>query len=477
MSETPPPLRLPAESMRQIGYRAVDEIVHHLSTLSARPVGRPHDRAALERTLDVGIPTGPTRAQEVLDHVVRHLSSTITHTDHPRFMAYVPGPSNFAGALADFLASGFNVHAAGWILGAGPAIIEQATIDWLCQMCRLPDTSGGLFLSGGTMANLVAVHAARVDRSAAAGGQELVVYVTAQTHASIRRGLRFLGFHDRHVCTVPVDGTYRLDPSALEAAIRRDRQLGRWPVCVVATAGTTNAGTIDPLPAIAEVCGHYRVWLHVDGAYGAPAMLTEAGQKALAGMDLADSIAIDAHKWLFQPYGCGCLLVRSDRTLTAAYSLHAEYLTENRLGDEPLSYYDYGPELTRRFRALKLWMSLRTFGADAFRNAVSHGLALAERAEAVLASRPHWSVTTPAQLGIVTFRPNVSELPSADIDALTRDIAAKMLSDGFAMVLSTELDGRPVLRLCTTHPETTENDLVAVIDRLEALAPGSVAWP
>lgn len=477
MSEISPPLRLPAENMRKVGYRAVDEIVHHLSTVRERPVGRPHDRAELERILDLDIPSGPTEAQDVLDHVVRLLSSTITHTDHPRFMAYVPGPSTFAGPLADFLASGFNVHAAGWILGAGPAIVEQATIDWLRQMCRLPETSGGLFLSGGTMANLVAVHAARVDRSPAAGGHELVLYVTTQTHASIRRGLRFLGFDDRQVHTVAVDENYRLDPSALDAAIRRDRRLGRWPLCVVATAGTTNAGTVDPLPAIAEVCERHGVWLHVDAAYGAPAMLTDAGQKVLAGLDLADSIAVDAHKWLFQPYGCGCLLVRNARTLTAAYHLHAEYLTENRLGDEPLSYYDYGPELTRRFRALKLWMSLRMFGVDAFRDAVAHGIALAERAQALLAARPHWSVTTPAQLGIVTFRPHAAELPPADVDALTRDIAAKTLPDGFAMVLSTELDGRPVLRLCTTHPETSEADVAAVIDRLEALAPDSVAWP
>lgn len=463
------PLRLSPRQMRAVGYRAVDEIIQHLTTLESRPVGRAHRPEEIRKLLDLAIPAGPAAVEDVLDDALALIRDTITHTDHPRFMAYVPGPSNYVSAIADFIASGLNVHAGAWVLGAGPAVIEQITVGWLSQLCGLPDSAGGLFVSGGSMASLVAIHAARCDRLGDNPGG--VIYLSTQTHASIRRGLRFLGLADRQIRVVDVDRQHRLDRGSLAARIEEDVRRGLTPFCVVATAGATSTGAVDPLPAIAELCAERAVWLHVDAAYGAAAVITARGKELLTGLERADSIAVDPHKWWFQPYEAGCVLIRDAATLENAYHLHAEYLRETRLGSGPLNFYDLGPQLTRGFRALKLWLSLRTFGLDAFRRAVLHGLALAEHAQAVLASRPHWQVVTPAQLAILTFRPRRPGLRESDVDALTRALAARTVEEGFGTVLSTDVDGRPVLRMCTIHPETTGAEITAIIDHLERLVP------
>jgi glutamate/tyrosine decarboxylase-like PLP-dependent enzyme len=470
------PLRLTTEEMRALGYRAVDEVIQHLTTLRDRPVGRPHERQVLEARFAGTIPAGPDSSQAVLDEAVADILGAIVHTDHPRFFAYIPAPSTFVGVVADFLAAGFNVFAGNWLVGAGPAVVERVTVDWLRQLCGLPDTAGGLFVSGGTMANLVAVHAARTDRL---GDHvpEAVVYVTAQTHSSIRKGLRLLGFADHQVRIVALDASHRLDTSDLQTQIACDRGRGLRPFCVIATAGTTSTGAVDPLDAVADVCQRAGLWMHVDGAYGAAATIADRPRRLLAGLNRADSIALDPHKWLFQPYEAGCVLVREATALTKAYHLHGDYLRETRLGDGPLNYYDYGPQLTRSFRALKVWMSLRRFGVDSFRQAIEHGIALAEHVQATVDDRPCWSVITPAQLGIVTFRPYARHLEPHHIDQLTRHIAMRTLQDGYALVTTTEVDTRPVLRMCPIHPETTKDDVTTTIDLLEGMAPEGVAWP
>jgi aromatic-L-amino-acid/L-tryptophan decarboxylase len=463
------PLRLSPEEMRRLGYKAVDEIVDHLTTLREQPVGRTPDRERLESLFDADPPTAPSDAVEVMTRTVELVRDSIAHPDHPRFLAYVPGPSTYVGAVADFLASGLNVFAGQWLVGPGPAVMERITIDWLRRMCGLPDTAGGLFVSGGTMASLVAIHAARSRRGDPGNDGLQVVYTSSQTHSSIRRGLHFLGFSREQLRVVGTDDRDRMDVGALAERIVQDRAAGLRPCCVVATAGTTNTGAVDPLGPLAELCASQGVWLHVDGAYGAAAVLSDRAGGLLTGIEHADSITLDPHKWWYQPYEAGCVLVRDESTLVDAFSMNAEYLRETRYASAPLNYYDMGPQLTRGFRALKLWMSIKTFGLDAFRQAVDHGIALAEHAQHILQDSDRWEVVTPAQLAIVTFRPRVPGAPPCDVDALTRRIAAATLDDGFALVMTTEVSERPVLRLCVTHPETTRDDIeqtVAVLERL-----------
>jgi glutamate/tyrosine decarboxylase-like PLP-dependent enzyme len=457
------PLRLTADQMRELGYRAVDRIVEHLTTLGDQPVGTMPDRARLEKLFAHKAPDDGSDPLAVLDEATREVLGAIAHTDHPRFLAYIPGPSTYVGAVADFLAAGYNVFAGQWLVGPGPAVVERVTVDWLRELCGLPDTAGGLFVSGGTMANLIAVHAARVRNGTGA------VYLTAHTHGSIRKGLRFLGFADADVHTVPTDAEGRMSVAALRDQLDRDRRAGTRPFCVVATAGTTSTGAVDPLDDLADLCARHGLWLHVDGAYGAAAVLSESARNLLSGLDRADSVAIDPHKWWYQPYEIGCVLVRDATALVDAFGMNAEYLRETRLGTGPLNYYDLGPQLTRSFRALKVWMSVKTFGLEAFRRAVDHGIALTEHAQTLIAADHAWEIVTPAQLAILTFRPHRPELTEPEVDALTRRVATATLADGYALVTTTELDGRPVLRFCITNPETTEHDVEQTLALLHRL--------
>jgi glutamate/tyrosine decarboxylase-like PLP-dependent enzyme len=392
----------------------------------------------------------------------------MSHLDHPRFFAYVPSPGNFVGAMADALASGFNPFAGAWAIAAGAAQVELVTVDWLRAICGLPAGAGGTFVSGGSMANLTALAAARHRRFGTGDFSRAVVYASDQVHSSVVRGARVLGFAPERVRLLASDAALRLQPAALARAMEEDAAAGLVPFCVVASAGTTSTGAVDPLAETAAVCRAAGAWLHVDGAYGAAAALTERGRALLAGLGEADSVSMDPHKWLFQPFECAAVLVRDAQVLRDVFRMVPEYLKDSDLSHEEVNFRDRGVQLTRGFRALKLWMSIQAFGLDAFRAAVDRGIDLAAIAEEELRASPEWEVLTPAQLAIVTFRfrPSGSPLSDAELDALQRRIAAETTRGGFAMLSTTELAGRAALRLCTINPRTTDDDVRETIRRL-----------
>ena len=288
----------------------------------------------------------------------------------------------------------------------------------------------------------------------ARGGVGGVVYLSDQAHASILRDLKVMG--EREVRVLPSDSSLRLPVDAVASAVAADRAAGRTPFTVVANAGTTNTGAVDPLPELADLCAAEGLWFHVDGAYGAAAALCESGRKALRGIGRADSLTIDPHKWLFQPYEAGAVLIREPGLLESTFTLNGEYLRDTFGGE--VNFRDRGIQLTRGVRALKLWLSVEVFGLSAFRDAVAHGIALAEHAEAVLRSRPGWEIVTPAQLGIVCFARDGGD--EAQISAAT-------VRDGYAAPSTTVLRGRTVLRFCTLNPRTTFEDIEATIERME----------
>ena len=455
--------------MRAFGHRVVDIIVDHLEALRDRPVSVQRSRAELEARLGT-IPEAPSSPDDVLTFVEREVLSAITRVDHPRFYAFVPAPSNYVGVMADALAAGFNVFAGHWLAASGAGAVELQTIDWLRRECGLPDGAGGLFVSGGSMANLTALATAR---HVALGGPDssAVIYYSDQTHNSLAKSLRVLGFTANQLRLLPTDAALRLDLSALTAAIAADRARGLRPFCVIGNAGTTNTGAVDPLDEMADICAREQLWFHVDGAYGAAAMLTGRGRAALRGLERVDSVTLDPHKWLFQPFECGCVLVRDVRHLRATFSVHPEdqasYLEDvTRLVEKEVVFYEHGVQLTRSFRALKLWMSLRVFGARAFRDAIDRGIRLAEEVEAVLRADPRLEVVTPAQLAVVTFAPHRPDLSGEDRDVVVQRAVERLIADGYAMVTSTILGGRTVLRLCLIHPGTTLDDARGTIDRL-----------
>jgi aromatic-L-amino-acid decarboxylase len=458
-------LELSPEQMRAIGYQVIDLLVDHFAKGHTESTGAKRARAELEQMLGSGIPETASDPHEMLLTVKEHVLDNKLHVDHPRFFAFVPSPNNFISAMADALAAGFNVFTGTWFAGSGPAFIELTVTDWLRQLCGLPEGAGGLFVSGGSMANLTGLAVARHVQL----GDELegaVAYISDQCHSSIRRALRVLGLRNEQIRTIGTDAGFRLTVDAIQAEVSADRRAGRRPFCLVVNAGSTNTGAVDPLRAAADFCRTDGLWLHVDGAYGAPAVITAEGRQMLDGLELADSLSLDPHKWLFQSFEAGCVLVRDRSLLLQTFQVMPEYLrdTEGRL--EEINFGNYGVQLSRSFRALKLWLSLHTFGLENFRKAIARGIQLAEIAERELRASGDWEVVTSASLAIVTFRYLVPGRPEAEIDALQGRIVEAMLADGYAIASSTVLNGRPVLRFCMINPRTTDDEVRETIRRM-----------
>ena len=449
------PLELPPEEMRRLGYRVIDRIVDHLETLDAQPPVVVGEASALRSALGGAAPEAPGDPDAALDRLFEEVLPWTSRSSHPRFFARIGSPSNYVSALADAVASGFNLLGTSWVAASGPSTVELTVIDWLRSWCGMPPGTEGLLVSGGSTASLVALVAAREAR----GGVGGVVYLSDQAHASILRDLKVMG--EREVRVLPSDSSFRLSVEAVASAIAADRAAGRTPFALVATAGTTNCGAVDPLDGLADLCAAEGLWLHVDGAYGAAAALCEPGRDALAGMGRADSLTIDPHKWLFQPYEAGAVLLREPGLLERTFTLSGEYLRDTFGGE--VNFRDRGIQLTRGVRALKLWLSVEVFGLSAFRDAIAHGIALAEHAEAVLRARPGWEIVTPAQLGIVCF---------ARDGGNESQLSASTVNDGYAAPSTTVLRGRTVLRLCTINPRTTFEDIEATIERMERFTAG-----
>jgi aromatic-L-amino-acid decarboxylase len=459
-------LRLSEEEMRKLGYQVVEVLIEHFENLPNKPVTRRADRQTLDKELRKPPPVEGSDPEDVLREVRREVLSSMMHVDHPRFFAFIPSPSNFVSVMADALAAGFNVYSGTWLEGSGPTEIELVTIDWLRQICGLPDTTGGLFVSGGSMANLTALAIAR-ETKLKNRIPDAVVYCSDQTHSSIDRGLRVLGFRPNQIRKIPTDKDFRLEMSRLRRAVIADRATGRNPFCVVANVGTTNSGAVDPLPALADFCSEEGLWLHADGAYGAAAMLCEEKRSLLEGLERVDSLILDPHKWLFQPHEMGCVLVRDGKRLRQTFRMVREYTRDVERSEEEVNLQDCGIQMTRGFRALKLWMSLRVFGLDAFREGIARGMALAELAETALRDLPRWEIVTPAQLGILTFRYDIPGWSAVETDALNLRLVEEMIEDGFAMVSSTVLKGGTVLRMCINNPRTTEADIRETVRLLD----------
>jgi aromatic-L-amino-acid/L-tryptophan decarboxylase len=455
-------LELSAEEMQRLGYRVVDLLVQHFATLSDSPVGAKGDPGELMARLSGPPSETPTDPHALLSRLEKDVFPNTLHVDHPRFFAFVPGPGNFVSTMADALASGFNVFNGTWLGGSAAAAIELNVIDWFRGFCGFPETSGGLFVSGGSVANLTALHAARRARLGDAI-QNATIYFSDQTHYSVERALRVIGFAGAQFRKIPSDDRFQLPPQSLREMISSDKKAGLRPFCIVANAGTTNTGAVDPLPQLADLCAEENIWLHADGAYGAATAICDRGREKLAGLDRVDSLSLDPHKWLFQPFECGCVLVRDAAHLKSAFQLMPEYMRDVHRHTVETNLADYGIQLSRGFRALKVWLSMNTFGLAAFREAVSHGFELAEFAERELRTRRGCEILSPAEMGIVAFR-------FGNDDALQTKLVEEMLRDGFAFLTSTTLKGRTALRLCTINPRTTEQDIVQTIDRLEKFA-------
>lgn len=462
-----PPLDLPVEEMRRLGYALVERLIERHLALPALPIQHPPTRTELERKLREPLPERGIPIDDVLAQLDREVWPNIIPTNHPRFFAFVSTPNNFVSVLADALSAAMTAYAGSWLEAAGPAMIELVVIDWLRQLVGMPEGTGGHCVTGGSAANLTALAVARYaklqDRV-----ENATLYCSDQTHGSIRRAFRILGFQFEQMRVMPTNARFEIDVAALAQTIARDRAEGKRPFCVVATAGTTNTGSIDPLNALADVCARENLWLHVDGSYGAAIALTAHGLELLSGIDRVDSLTLDPHKWWFQPYELGCVLVRQPHLLRETFQYSAEYLQDTQRAGDEINFGDEGLQLTRTFRALKLWMSLKVFGVETFRRAVQYGVDLAEHAEKTLRASSCWEILSAAQLGVIVFRYIRPGLSDIKLNRLNHALAAESLKDGFVFVTSTMLRGLTALRFCTINPRTTFDDIQQTIARLEA---------
>ncbi len=461
-----------AERMRELGYLVVDRLVDLIDHLDRGPVFTLASPDEMRDRIPNSAPVGATDFSELLSIIEREVAPAAARWGHPRAFAYIPGRGTWPGALADFMVSALNIDASSWRESPAPVHLELVVIDWFRSWLGLPDTAGGLLVGGGSAANLTALTLARQSR-VGAGDAAARIYCTAEAHSSVTRAARVLGFAPSAVHQVDLlDGRMSLD--SLASAISKDRSAGLNPMAIVATAGATSTGAVDPLEGIADIAHREDLWLHVDGAYGGFATLTARGRSLLAGIERADSVTLDPHKWLYQPVEVGALLVRDPALLEATFSMRPAYLqdTTDRPGETNMA--DRGLQQTRSVRALKVWLSVMTFGLEAFTAAIDNSIDLATHAERRIRASEYLELTSPAHLSIVCFRRRGDDGGDDDDDdddetteTLNRRLCDELLTSGIGFLSSTRVDGRYTLRMCVLNHTTTRGDVDAVLDWLE----------
>jgi aromatic-L-amino-acid decarboxylase len=465
------PLEPGGESMRAMGGAAVELLARFVESLPDRPASNYDGIAELVEEMQAAPPEDGVAFEELLDRFRRAADRGLEHAG-PGFMAYVPGGGLYASAVADFLACGFNRF-----LGIGspaPALvaIEQSVLQWLCDLYGLPDGAQGLLTSGGSLAQLSAIAAARTARLGEHDtGARL--YVSAHTHHSVAKAARLAGFRPSALVTIPVDGELRMDVTALAAAVAADRAAGLRPFLVVGTAGSTDTGTVDPLPRLAELAHANGLWFHVDAAYGGPFVLTERGRSRLSGIEAADSITVDPHKGFFVPHGTGALLVRSREDLLRAHSGDEPHYLQDLVSAEAVpSFADLSPELTRDFRGLRVWLPLHLHGVAAFRDALDEKLDLARRAYEQLREIPELELPFEPDLSIVSFRHRARD--TADPDGASRRLLELVNDSRRVFLSSTSVGGRMLLRICVlihrTHQDRVDECVELIRQGVRRLA-------
>ncbi len=473
MKEVNKRLELKPDEMRQYGYAVIEAIVSHFEgQLDLLPLAPKSNRVEMDQKFLEEVPEEENSAIQVLKFVLDEVMTQSNIVGHPKSFAFVPGPGNFISSMADALASGYNIFSGGWMASPAAASIEIVSMNWLLRLFGLPvRKGGGIFTSGGSMANLTAIATARTFKCGD-DFSKAIIYLSDQAHSSNVKAIRVLGFSKEQIRVIPTDMEFKMAVNKLKNAIAKDRLMGLNPFCLIASAGTTNTGTVDPLEELAEMCKQEQIWFHVDAAYGGAAILTPEGKRMMRGIEKADSITVDPHKWFYQPYEIGCLLVRDHKWLSGTFTEKPEYLRDIEGNKSEINFYDHGIELTRRFRALKFYMSIKTFGLKAFREAVTYTIQLAEKTETYLRSSNKWEVVSPATLAIVNFRyhPIGINLEEHTIDQINQAITIGIQESRKAILVTTILNSQIVLRMCLINPRTEWIDVKEILDLCEEIA-------
>jgi aromatic-L-amino-acid decarboxylase len=472
---------VPAGEFREALHRAADWIADYRETIESRriiPAVAPGDITA---TLAAAPPAAPVPLAAILDDLDRLIMPGIVHWGHPAFLGYFGSTTTAPGILGEMIAAALNVSAMTWRTSPAATELETVVLDWMRAMMGLPDGLHGIVYDTASIATLHALAAAReaigldVRREGLAGRGEvprLMVYASDQAHSSVEKAAIALGLGETSVRRVDTDVEYRMSPTALRAAIARDRRLRRRPLAVVATVGTTSTTAVDPVAAIADVCAEHGLWLHVDAAYGGAMGVLPEGRWAMRGVERADSVVVNPHKWLFVPLDFSALYTRRPDVLRAVFSLVPEYLRGDAAHAER-NYMDYGLQLGRRFRALKAWMVLRAFGADGIAARIREHRRLAALLAGWIDTDPGFERAAPVTMGVVCFRATPHGLRDSALDDFNERLAAAVNGSGEAYMTHTRLRGRLWLRLAVGNILTTERHLAHTWELLRhAASPG-----
>ena len=473
------PLEMSPEEFRRLGHRLVDRIASFLAGIRTDPL-TPGETPAQLRPL-VGRPPLPQEeapAEPLMEAAAELVLRHSLRNGHPRFMGYITSSAAPIGALADLLASAVNPNVGGWELSPVATEIEAQTIRWIAELVGYPPACGGILVSGGNMANFVCFLAGRRAmlgegvRSAGLGGIPCRVYVSSAAHTWVEKAADLFGLGTDAIRWIPMDAAGRMDPAALRERLSADRTAGARPMMVVATAGTVGTGAVDPIRELAGICREEKVWLHVDGAYGAPAAVLPDAPSDLHALGLADSLSVDPHKWLYAPLEAGCVLVRDPAHLPEAFSWSPSYYRFDTPGDEPpINYLELGLQNSRGFRALKVWLGLRRAGRAGYQRMIADDCRMAEELYRAAEAHPEIEALT-LNLSIATFRYCPPDLPAGGaereeyLNRLNEAVLSRLKLGGEVFVSNAVLDRRFALRACIVNFRTTLADAASVPDRV-----------
>ena len=471
------PLAMDAATFRKLGHRLVDQLAGFLESLPFGPVTRDESPSVVRDALDL---TGPLPemgmdAGPLLEKTAQLLFAHSLFNGHPRFFGYITAPPAPIGILGDFLAAAVNPNVGAWTLSPAATEIESQTVRWIAELIGYPADCGGLLLSGGNMANFVCLLAARTAKAgwdvrkygvSEDSGRRLRVYCSGETHTWIQKATDLGGLGTESIRWIATDAKLRMDVSALRRQIEADTAAGDVPFLVVGTAGSVSTGVVDPLLEISALCKEYGLWFHVDGAYGGFAAAVPQAHDDLRGLPLADSVAVDPHKWLYAPLEAGCALVRDPEALRAAFAYHPPYY---HFEERVTNYVDYGPQNSRGFRALKVWLALKHVGAAGYRKMIEDDILLSQAMAQAVGRHADLQLMT-QNLSITTFRYMPRDLRTklgeaaveVHLDALNRELVDRLQHGGEAFVSNAVVDGHYVLRACIVNFHTAQTDVEAV---------------
>jgi aromatic-L-amino-acid/L-tryptophan decarboxylase len=461
-----------ADELREWGNSVIQFMADYLGDLRNRNVYRHMSSGRIRNRIDPALPSKGTDFDDLLKVFREAIVPFSRQNAHPRMFGYVQSPGTPLAAFADLLASTLNANLTVWRSAPAPVELERLTIDWIRQILGFNAEAGGLFVSGGSMANFAAIAAARQVKDCSSG--RLRIYVSSETHFSIAKAAALLGIGRENVRQVAVDERFRIRIDDLVAKITADLEAGYVPFCVAANAGTVNTGAVDPLVEVRQIADRFQLWMHVDGSYGAFAVLAKSARKLFAGIQRADSIALDPHKWLYLPVDVGCVIYRAPEIARAAFAHEAEYTRIiGEEADEAFAFWDYGPELSRRFRALKVWMLLKGVGLDSLGEAIESNLVCARHLESMVRASDDFEMAAPVELSIFCFRHVPAQLrneSSQTIDAFNERLLVALQRDGSSYLSNATLGGRFALRGCVMNYRTTLRDMEILLDDLRRVA-------